>query len=116
MKKFALIALVVSFMFVGYAEAQQGGSSNTVKPFIDQRIVGTWVDKDDDEWVFKSNGSGEENVYHFTFFQNKIVIRGLFEGSKGTVICDYVFSADGKTLFLFTNKGVLSDIWLTKKN
>lgn len=110
-----------------------GTVSNIVETFIDERLIGTWNDAGGYRWSFKSDGTGFRGApssydgrtltrnTRYTLFFNKIIIYETWvtsgsvssTTSRDTIVFDYFFSTDEKTLFLLQKDGGKVH-WLTK--
>jgi hypothetical protein len=100
MKKGLVFSLFV-FVFSSLCFAQNAN--------IGQRIVGTWIDDEDDRWIFGSNGKlvlvDEEFRYNITDAQLSVS-----QGSDN-IVFNFSMSSDGKTLIL---NNLLGSFTLTK--
>ncbi|MCL2220384.1 MAG: hypothetical protein FWC23_09655 [Chitinispirillia bacterium] len=123
-----VLLLTLLALILGYSTAQAQGSAAAAyngKSFIDNRLEGTWTESDADgrprnEWVFKADGSASvQNIggktginKRYAFFSNKVIIYN-HEKPVGDYVYDYVFSLDGKTVFMISGDRV--SMALTKK-
>jgi len=79
------------------------GSCNVT---IERKIVGTWVDREDNKWIFsadgslkyENNGPNDTREYHYDVTETKLT----FEIENNIQTYDISMSSDGKT-FILTN-------------
>ena len=84
---------VLSFLILAFSGLCFAQNAN-----IGQRIIGTWVDNEDELWIFGSNGKlmqdGDELRYNITDTQLS-VLKG-----RDNIVFNFSMSSDGKTLLL----------------
>ena len=125
MKK-VLVLFIVGVVFFGACSAQNANAQNAN---IAQRIIGTWVDQDEDTWVFNANGTLTYDRIEFKFavIDTKLAITGTDKGIIPPIHMSVIFnismSSDGRTLFLehsssssdYYRSNTPDFLWLTKR-
>jgi hypothetical protein len=78
------------------------------------KLVGTWTDLEGERWVFKADGTGNKtDTGNFKYGAIDGILIAWIDDDY-TRAWDYVFSKDGKTLFLKNPSGSYS--YVLRKN
>jgi hypothetical protein len=113
-----LVLFVVGVILFGAISVQNANAQNVN---ITQRIIGTWVDSNEDTWVFNANGTltyGGVAGIKFGVTDTQLAIS--FPNAAALLdinvleIYNISMSSDGRTLILIRVDGRVGN-WLTKR-